>query len=254
MSQMDTGPAHADNPARPAVAPDLLAASAAAFGTDEGAALPGTMRAYAENKGWLQGHNPLEAALKSYRELEKKLGGSVPLPEDGDDEGIRKLFGRLGMPETADGYALPLPEDHDPDLAASVREIFHGANLTKAQAAAVYEGYMALAAPLLEARERERETGAASAAAAAKELGEAGMTGARAAFARFVGTDAALAEKLEKTLGDGEMIRFFHRLARATGEDGGGHLGIGSAREAAGPQESFRAIIDKAFKHTRHYP
>ena len=53
-----------------------------------------------------------DALLKSYLELERKLGTMVPLPlDDGDDEGQKRLRRALGVPESADAYQIVSPDE-----------------------------------------------------------------------------------------------------------------------------------------------
>jgi hypothetical protein len=80
-----------------------------------------------------------EALLKSYVELERKLGRMVPLPETAEDDGaVDRLLAVLGRPASAEGYVIepkhPLL-DPDPDLNARL----HAAGFTQAQAQLVYD-------------------------------------------------------------------------------------------------------------------
>jgi hypothetical protein len=71
---------HADRPGRPAGVPEKF------WSAEDGAVRT-------------------DALLKSYLELERKLGTMVPLPvDDGDDEGQKRLRRALGVPESADAY------------------------------------------------------------------------------------------------------------------------------------------------------
>ena len=73
--------------------------------------------------------------LKSYAELEKKIGAMVSLPDDGDSDARKKFFAKIGAPSSPDEYALP-PMFAD---AANVREKFLEIGLTKTQASAVFQ-------------------------------------------------------------------------------------------------------------------
>lgn len=80
-----------------------------------------------------------EALLKSYQELERKLGQMLPAPSGEDDvEALRRLQRALGVPETPEDYAIatrhPLVEP-DPEVNARL----HAAGFTQAQAELVYE-------------------------------------------------------------------------------------------------------------------
>jgi hypothetical protein len=80
-----------------------------------------------------------EALLRSYLELERRLGRSVPKPESEDDvEGINRLLGILGRPPAPDGYEIAAPHplvSPDPTLNA----LLHEAGFTQRQAQLVYD-------------------------------------------------------------------------------------------------------------------
>ncbi len=62
---------------------------------------------FVKSKGWDGG----DAAIKSYRELEKMNSGRVkmPTPESSAEE-IRAFYQKTGCPENPDGYELTVPE------------------------------------------------------------------------------------------------------------------------------------------------
>ena len=91
-----------------------------------------------------------EALLKSYLELERKLGSMVPLPsDDADQEGQARLMRLLGVPETPEQYQIeprhellgPYPE---------INAKLHGAGFTTRQAQLVYDLAADHLVPLLE--------------------------------------------------------------------------------------------------------
>ncbi len=79
-----------------------------------------------------------DALLRSYLELERRLGRSVPKPEGEDDvEGIDRLLGILGRPAAPEGYEIDPPHPllvPDPSL----NEMLHAAGFTQRQAQLVY--------------------------------------------------------------------------------------------------------------------
>ena len=259
MTLFDAGSASAGNPAQAPSSADHGGAgytgAAQAPATDPFSSLDADMRSFAENKGWHRDQNPIGAVLKSYRELESRLGGALPLPAQDDAQGWRKLYSRLGMPDSPDAYALNLPEEHNAEVVGKVRDLFHFAGLTQAQAAAIYDGYMDLSAPYLNSMAEARRADEADAKAAADELGPAGVTAARNTYRRFL-TDLNDVGAMEKIMGSGRMLRFFASLAKVTGEDGKGALGIGSGAKpgpgGSGPggKYTFSDIIRESFANT----
>ena len=86
----------------------------------------------------------IDDSITSYRNLEKLSGVppdrllKLPTDKDGPDA-WKPIFQRLGMPETADKYTVPLPEGDKGEFAKVAREWFHGANMTQAQVTKVAE-------------------------------------------------------------------------------------------------------------------
>jgi hypothetical protein len=91
-----------------------------------------------------------DALLRSYLELERRLGRSIPKPDGQDDiEGINRLLAVLGRPEAPDGYELSAPHPLvEPD--AELNAILHDAGFTQRQAQLVYELAAERLVPLLE--------------------------------------------------------------------------------------------------------
>jgi hypothetical protein len=86
-----------------------------------------------------KGELRLDALLKSYRELERKLSRSLPSPEGDEDEEARmRLLRALGWPESADAYVIeqkhPLTGP-DPEINA----MLHKAGFTPRQVQLVYD-------------------------------------------------------------------------------------------------------------------
>ncbi len=75
-----------------------------------------------------------DALVKSYSELEKKMGGMISVPGDDADVDARTKFNRaIGVPENADEY--PINDLFDDD---SIRQRFFDAGLTKTQVEKIY--------------------------------------------------------------------------------------------------------------------
>jgi len=80
-----------------------------------------------------------DALLRSYVELEKRLGRSVPKPEGDDDiDGLNRLLGILGRPDSPEAYEIAPPHplvEPDPELNKKL----HAAGFTQRQAQLIYE-------------------------------------------------------------------------------------------------------------------
>jgi hypothetical protein len=105
-----------------------------------------------------------EALLKSYLELERKLGSMVPLPSDETDhDGQMRLLRALGVPESPERYRIaPRHQLVEPDPEVNAK--LHQAGFTERQAQLVYDLAADHLVPLLDdalgqlqaAREMER--------------------------------------------------------------------------------------------------
>jgi len=86
-----------------------------------------------------KGEIRVDALLKSYRELERRLSKTLPLPEGDDDQEARtRILRALGWPESAEGYVIeqrhPLTGP-DPDINSKL----HEAGFTPRQVQLVYD-------------------------------------------------------------------------------------------------------------------
>lgn len=90
-----------------------------------------------------------EALLKSYVELERKLGSMMPMPNADDPNSRHKLQRALGKPETAEGYEINSPHELiPPDPAVNAK--LHEAGLSSEQAQIVYNLAAEHLVPLIE--------------------------------------------------------------------------------------------------------
>jgi hypothetical protein len=96
-----------------------------------------------------------EALLKSYVELERKLGSMIAMPQDDhDEEGQKRLQRLLGVPETPDDYQIEGTGDLiSPDPEINTR--LHQAGFTPKQAQLVYDLAAEHVVPLLEEAVRD---------------------------------------------------------------------------------------------------
>jgi len=76
-----------------------------------------------------------DALIKSYNELEKKIGGMISIPDEKSDESVKKRFYQaIGVPENPDEY--PHNELFDNE---NVRQEFHKIGLTNSQVEKIYD-------------------------------------------------------------------------------------------------------------------
>lgn len=93
-------------------------------------------RGLIQNKGW---KSPADV-VGSYANLEKLLGadkagrGVVMPKDDSPAEDWAAFYNKLGRPESADGYKLPVPEGDAGEFAKTAASWFHEAGLTPKQA------------------------------------------------------------------------------------------------------------------------
>jgi len=178
------------------------------------------------------------ALAKSYRELERKLGGAVtpPGPEASDEE--RAAFDRrMGVPDEPAGYALNLPEVpeelapvaervYGPETLDWARGLFKRAGLRPDQAQALFEAVVARDMEQVAAVQAERGRAAQVAETAMRrDWGDAfddNLALAKRAAERLFGPEVG-----EMVLADGGVLgndpRFLKGLAavgRMLGEDG----------------------------------
>jgi len=85
-----------------------------------------------------------EILAKSYINLEKMVGrDKIPMPTTPEE--FTSAFRRLGAPETSDGYDFKAPDElppginYDEEGEKKFKEMAHGLNLTKEQAAGLYK-------------------------------------------------------------------------------------------------------------------
>ena len=99
----------------------------------------------------------VDALLRSYLELERKLGRSLPQPEGPDDHGAReRLFAALGRPAAPDQYEIASKSDlvrPDPEINAKL----HAAGFTQSQVQMVYDLAAERLMPMVERLAEEAE-------------------------------------------------------------------------------------------------
>jgi hypothetical protein len=195
-------------------------AAAPWYGTDATDDIKGLV----ELKGW---DSPVKA-IDSYRNLEKLLGAdkagrAIVWPKDElDTEGWKTVHAKLGVPETADGYKIPVPDGGNAEFAKAIAPVMHKLGLSAKQAeglAAYVNEFEAAAATKYEAEAKARI--ATEVEAFKTELGQAYQPtvelGKRAATALGV-TDQQFSA-LEEVLGLKGTVSLFADIGKKLGED-----------------------------------
>lgn len=180
-------------------------------------------------RGWLQtkGYESLEAASRAHWQLEKLRG--VPedrlltIPKDDADPEIwNKVWNRLGRPENADGYNLPVPEGDDGEFSKAASAWFHEAGLSKDQAQS------------LAAKWNEHQTQIiADHEAATAEADKKAMTDLRREWGNAFDQNTAIVDRAARTFGMAEeqllglkaamgatgAMQFLYNVGSRLGED-----------------------------------
>jgi hypothetical protein len=205
----------------------------------------------AETKSWLATKNlpDAESAFKSYRNMESifgadRAGRTFMLPKDENDaEGWASVAKRLGVPESADGYKLPLPEGVDDGFARAAAGAFHKAGVPPRQANAIASWWNGWVTEQVTAGEREtdariaseidqlhREWGSASTA-----NNELAMRGLGEFMQRSgLGDDPLIIKRLQSELGAHRLAKFFYEIGRFGSEAGTAFSERGSSGQTFG--------------------
>lgn len=197
----------------------------AAGGTpqDWTATFPDEVRGMIQTKGW---KGPADV-IGSYSNLEKLLGADkagrgVVLPkDDATAEEWAAFHNRLGRPESADGYKLPVPDGDSGAFAKTAASWFHEAGLTAKQAEALASKWNEFTGTTAQAQQAEFEQKAAlDVQALQKEWGE--QFEAQSELARRAIREAGLTKEegqaIERALGVGKAAKVFAFLGKQFGE------------------------------------
>jgi hypothetical protein len=185
------------------------------------------VKAFLANKNYAEP----EMAFKAYRSLETMLGAdkagrTAILPKDDNDaEGRKAFYAKIGVPETPEGYKLPMPPGADPEFSKTASQWFH-ANGVPAKAA---EGIATQWNSWLGEQVKAQET--ADKARSEQDVNNLKLEWAhefdqKAEFARrafrTIGKESGLEDadlaKLEGAIGAAKMLKMFSRIGQAGGE------------------------------------
>lgn len=208
----------------------------------------------ADTGAWVQSKAipDVKTALTSYRNLETLLGADkagraiVPPKDDAPAEEWLAFWNKLGRPETADGYKLPVPEGDAGEFAKVAASWFHEAGIPAKQAqklAAKWNEFQTAAATKAEAEFTQKS------ALDLQELQKAwgGEFEANAELARRARREAGLSDDegiaIERALGVKKAAEVFSFLGKQFAEAAmKGGEGPGRGVFGATPQEAKARI------------
>jgi hypothetical protein len=201
--------------------------------------------------------------VRSYAELERKLGNAVHVPGEQAGEAERaRFYERIGRPKRVEDYAIDVPADLPdilrPDEAGEGRqrrflEHAHRAGLTRNQAQAAINWYYGeLANEHTRSTRARGESFAEAETSLRSEWGgdyDRNVEYGRRAMAQFGDVDAV--DRMEETLGTSQVLRMMARIGRALGEASTVNVG-GGARSGDLKKELNDLIKSEDYWSNRH--
>lgn len=161
-------------------------------------------------------------SMNSLKEFKDKYDGATVVPgETADESAWKQFYGQLGMPAEASGYGI------EEETLAS---IFHGANLTKAQADKIAEGLVSFNETVTEGDRAQREISHKAAVEAMREKYgdqlEVKMKTAQTALGNLGGPKLVSLLQTKGLDNDPQMIDFFVNVGTLMQE---GNIPVGHA-------------------------
>jgi hypothetical protein len=154
----------------------------------------------------------------------ERAGRTVVLPKDDKDaEGIKAFRAKLGVPESADKYELPVPEGQDGGFAKLASNWFHEAGVPKSAAQVIAKQWNDhIANYLKEAEATEQAESGKQLDSLKGEWGDKFDTNSEHArrFMKASGWDDAKIARYEATFGTADMLKTFQALGAKMGEAG----------------------------------
>lgn len=190
--------------------------------TDWKTGLSDDLRQYIDTKGF---KDPGTLA-DGYRNLERLRGVPserlVTVPDRHDDEpGWTAAFNRMGRPEKADGYNIPITDDSQKAYVAEVQKIFHESGLTVRQAEILNTKMNQYVETQKTVQTTAQQTQATQEESALK--GEWGVAfdqninlGRQAA--KTFGLTTEKIDAIQKVLGFKDTVKLFHQIGSKLGE------------------------------------
>lgn len=226
MADENGGPAPAAAPApASSVAPAAASAAApAATWYDPHIPDPET-RAFVAKKGWTDVNN----VVKSYQGVEKLIGRDpdtlLTLPKEGDVDGERAMWTKLGLPADDKGYPikdwagdLPTEDEYN----GAIAKMFHGASITTKQAEKFVKAHNEYIKGRMDAKAKEYEQAVATDKQALLSEWKGGherMLNVAQGAAKSLGFTEAAFDGIEKAIGYSATMKLFVDIGKKLGED-----------------------------------
>jgi len=182
------------------------------------------LKTWAEGKGWT---NP-EAVVKSAFNLEKMVGAPsdeiVRLPANADDDTVRGVLTKLGLPEKAEGYQFNIPDGTrvDEGYINWAKETFHEVGLPQSLADKLVTKNNEYVAQVLEQQAADYETNFAIEENNLKAKWGSGyerQLSLASNAAQTLGFDKDVIDAVEKSVGYQKTMELFNGLGTKLGED-----------------------------------
>lgn len=213
------------------------AAAAASQGTQQPAASPAPAPAWFDSfqnsdlKAWVQAagvKDPESAAAKAHS-LEKMLGAdragrTLVLPAKEDDPAWSEVYNKLGRPDNAEGYKLPIPEGGDPAFSKVAAGWFYEAGIPTRQAQALASKWNEYAVNATKAAQTEEQSKLkAEHEALQADWGTGPSFDKQVELARRaatqLGVDEEAIDALQKTVGYSKVMKLFAKIGEQGAED-----------------------------------
>ena len=182
--------------------------------------------------------------LKGHRSAVERVGKSVVIPDAKSSPEDWKVYNqKIGVPDSADGYDVKLPEKMHPnakvtpEMDKGVKQFLKDSNLTKSQAAVLYPKFFELWSKGLEQQEAQQKEQSIKAMTELK--GEWGNDfDNNASFAQKAAEKMLTPEMVAQIKDKPEWIRHFNKIGKAISEDmvksiQSGGTGTGNSKQAA---------------------
>jgi hypothetical protein len=188
-----------------------------------------------ETKGWIESKGLTKLAAdkalpelaKGWRGAESKLGVPaeqlVRMPKDENDaEGLKAYLGKLGVPETPEGYEIKQEQGIDTDFPTQAAKWFYEMNVPKNIAKGLYSKLKTYAESTANAAEEQFNQQADTEITSLKSEWKGGEFDKNVELARRVRATMGLSDEetmaVERAIGVGRAAKVFSSLGKALGE------------------------------------